>query len=106
MGGLNRPWLPAMPLMAYFCAAGLLRRPLIWGKTNHEASRRTRPSGGGLRKQSRQLPIILAHAAVVPAFLHVLTRNDAGSARIHASNFGELNHSQATRRDGDAGRVS
>jgi hypothetical protein len=50
---------------------------------NNEASRRTRPTGGGLRKQSRQLLMILAHAAVVPAFLHVLRCNDRCSTCIH-----------------------
>ena len=50
---------------------------------DYGASRRTRPSGGGLRKQSRQLQMMLAHAAVVPAFLHVLTCNDRCSTCIH-----------------------
>jgi hypothetical protein len=48
----------------------------------YEASRMTRPSSDGLRKQTRQLQMVLARAALVPAFLGILTRNDACSVGI------------------------
>jgi hypothetical protein len=56
------------------------------------ASWTTQPSGGGLRngvKRSRQLQVILAHAALVPAFLHGLTKIKHCSASIHSCNFGD-----------------
>jgi len=46
----------------------------------------TRPSGGGLRnevKQSRQLQMSLAYAALVSAFLDDCMRNDACPSCMH-----------------------
>ena len=56
--------------LVLFCAA------LAGCSAINEASRMTRPSGGGLRnevEQSRLLPMILAHAAFVAAILNEKT---------------------------------
>jgi hypothetical protein len=66
---------------------------------DNEASWMTRPSGGGLRngvQQSRQLQIILAHAALVSAFLDICMRIDRCPYGKHSSNV-VIEHGDAYR---------